>query len=116
MPDDELELATGAAHDAGSSSARFVGRTAEGPERIRRGAFRGIRPEEVSLEAIGPHGAEPGVRLAGVAVALEDREDGEYGTFRVSRTRDGDELLALSRDRRLSSGLGRVSTDHVAHG
>lgn len=75
-----------------------VGRTAQGPERIRRGAFRGTRAEEVSLEAIGPHGLDPGVRLVGRAIALEDREDGQYGTFRVSRTAAGDELLELARD------------------
>jgi phage head maturation protease len=75
-----------------------VGNTAEGPERFRRGAFRGTRPADVALEAIGPHGAESGVRLAGRAVELEDREDGEYGLFRVSRTAAGDELLELARD------------------
>jgi phage head maturation protease len=76
-----------------------VGRTREGPERMRRGAFRGTRPEDVTLEAIGAHGLEPGVRLAGRAVALEDREDGAYATFRVSRTVAGDELLELAGDR-----------------
>jgi HK97 family phage prohead protease len=75
-----------------------VGRTAQGPERFRRGAFRGTRPEEVTLEAIGAHGNDPGVRLAGRGVSLEDREDGQYGTFRVSRTAAGDELLELVRD------------------
>lgn len=75
-----------------------VGRTAQGPERFRRGAFRGTRPEDVALEAIGPHGVEAGVRLAGRAVALEDRDDGQYATFRVSRTAAGDELLELTRD------------------
>jgi len=72
--------------------------TPEGRERFRRGAFRGTAPGDVSLEAIGPHGAQPGVTLAGRAVELEDREDGLYGTFRVSRTRAGDELLELARD------------------
>lgn len=75
-----------------------IGRTAQGPERFRRGAFRGTKAEDVALEAIGPHGVEPGVRLAGRAVALEDRDDGMYGTFRVSRTAAGDELLELTRD------------------
>jgi HK97 family phage prohead protease len=106
------EILTSAAHDAPvlvrSESERLVelrimpwgvvGSTREGPERFRRGAFRGVKPEDVALEAIGPHGAEPGVRLAGRAVELEDRDDGEYGTFRVSRTRAGDELLELARD------------------
>ena len=109
MPD----LLTGAAHDAPisvrSESERLVeiriapwgvvGNTAEGPEILQRGAFRGTRPDEVALEAIGPHGAAPGVTLAGRAVELEDREDGGYGVFRVSRTRAGDELLELARDR-----------------
>jgi phage head maturation protease len=106
------DLRTGAAHDAAlmvrSESERLVelrimpwgvvGNTAEGPELFRRGAFRGVKPADVSLEAIGPHGVEPGVRLAGRAVELDDREDGQYGTFRVSRTVAGDELLELARD------------------
>jgi len=73
--------------------------TPQGPERFARGAFRGVDPETVTLEAIGAHGAEPGVRLAGRGVALEDREDGPYASFRVSRTAAGDELLELVRDR-----------------
>jgi phage head maturation protease len=106
------DLVTGAAYDADlrvrSEAERLidvrivpwgvVGSTAEGPELLRRGAFRGTRPQDVSLEAIGPHGNAPGVRLAGRAVALEDRDDGGYATFRVSRTRDGDELLELAAD------------------
>jgi HK97 family phage prohead protease len=75
-----------------------VAETPEGRERFRRGAFRGTQPGDVTLEAIGPHGAEPGVQLAGRAVELDDRDDGQYGTFRVSRTRAGDELLELARD------------------
>lgn len=75
-----------------------VGRTAQGPERIRPGAFRGARAGDVSLEAIGAHGLEPGVRLVGRGVSLDDRQDGLYGTFRVARTRDGDELLELARE------------------
>jgi len=75
-----------------------VGRTAEGPERFRRGAFRGVDAGDVTLEAIGPHGREPGVTLAGRGVALEELDDGAHGTFRVSRTRAGDELLELARD------------------
>jgi phage head maturation protease len=75
-----------------------VAETPEGRERFRRGAFRGTAPGDVTLEAIGPHGAQPGVQLAGRGVELDDRDDGEYGTFRVSRTRAGDELLELARD------------------
>jgi HK97 family phage prohead protease len=106
------ELVTGAAHESSlsvrSEEERLIdlrilpwgeiGQTSEGRERVKRGAFRGVKPEDVSLEAIGPHGNDPGVRLAGRAVSLEDREDGQYGTFRVSRTHAGDELLELARD------------------
>jgi len=75
-----------------------IGQTRDGPETFRRGAFRGVKAEDVTLEAIGPHGSDPGVTLAGRGVALEDRQDAQYGTFRVSRTRAGDELLELARD------------------
>ena len=75
-----------------------VAPTPQGRERFVRGAFRDVDPGSVTLEAIGPHGAEPGVRLAGRAIALDDRDDGPYASFRVSRTRDGDELLELARD------------------
>jgi phage head maturation protease len=106
------ELLTSAAYDAPilvrSESERLVelrimpwgvvGRTRDGLEQFRRGAFRGVKPADVVLEAIGPHGDDPGVRLAGRAVELDDREDALYGTFRVSRTHAGDELLELARD------------------
>jgi hypothetical protein len=76
-----------------------VARTPQGPERVVRGAFRGVDPESVVLEAIGPHGNEPGVRLAGRGISFEEREDGPYLAARVSRTSAGDELLELVRDR-----------------
>jgi phage head maturation protease len=76
-----------------------VAETPQGRERFMRGAFRDTDPESVTLEAIGPHGAEPGVRLAGRAVSITDHEDGPRATFRVSRTAAGDELLELVRDR-----------------
>jgi len=76
-----------------------IGDTPDGKEMFTRGAFADTDPESVTLEAIGPHGADPGVRLAGRSTALEDREDGQYARFLVSRTRDGDELLELARDR-----------------
>ena len=76
-----------------------VADTPDGRESFARGAFEGTDPESVTLEAIGPHGADPGVRLAGRSVGLEDRDDGQYARFLVSRTRDGDELLELARDR-----------------
>jgi phage head maturation protease len=76
-----------------------IAQTPQGPERFIRGAFRGTDPETVTLEAIGPHGSDPGVRLAGRGVALEERDDGPYLSVRVSKTTAGDELLELVRDR-----------------
>jgi HK97 family phage prohead protease len=76
-----------------------VAETPDGREMFARGAFADTEPESVTLEAIGPHGNDPGVRLVGRATALEDREDGQYARFLVSRTREGDELLELARDR-----------------
>jgi phage head maturation protease len=95
-----------------------VAETPQGRERFRRGAFRGTAPGDVTLEAIGPHGVEPGVQLAGRAVELEDREDGEYGLFRVSRTRAGDELLELARDGvyRHASAVFRAVTSRLIDG
>lgn len=75
-----------------------LGRTNEGPERFRRGAFRGTDPSRVTLEAIGAHAAEPGVRLAGRGVAIDEREDAAYLTVRASKVSAGDELLELVRD------------------
>lgn len=72
--------------------------TTEGPEVWVRGAFRGVDPGSVGLEAIGPHGREPGVRLCGRAESIEERVDGAYASFRVSRTAAGDEMLALVSD------------------
>jgi len=76
-----------------------VADTPQGRERFIRGAFAGTDPGSVSLEAIGPHGSEPGVRLVGAATSLVDRADGPRATFRVSRTAAGDELLELVRDK-----------------
>jgi hypothetical protein len=75
-----------------------IAHTSAGPERFARGAFRGTDPASVTLEAIGPHGAEPGVRLAGRGIACSEEDDGPHLSVRVSRTGAGDELLELVRD------------------
>ena len=75
-----------------------IGDTPDGPERFVRGAFEETVPERVTLEAIGAHGAEPGVRLVGRATEIIDRDDGLYTTFRVANTHAGDELLELARE------------------
>lgn len=81
--------------------------TITGPEIFERGAFEGTDPAKVRL--MGPeHEALIGVgqdgkpamkrRPTGRAIALDDREDGQYATFRVARTVAGDEQLALAVD------------------
>ena len=75
-----------------------VADTPQGRETFIRGAFVGTDPGSVTLEAIGPHGAEPGVRLAGRGVSIAEPADGPRAEFRVSRTAAGDELLELVRD------------------
>jgi HK97 family phage prohead protease len=95
-----------------------ISETPDGREMFARGAFEGAEPERVTLEAIGPHGADPGVRLVGRATRLDDRDDGLYATFAVSRTRDGDELLELARDGvyRGASVVFTPITDRAADG
>lgn len=61
------------------------------PESFARGAVAGVDPTRVRL--LAQH-REP----IGIMVSLEERDDGAYATFRVSRTRTGDEMLQLIRD------------------
>ena len=84
------------------------GQTDEGPEIIERGALEGTDPESVMFRL--DH-ADP---LTGRMVALEDREDGPYGTFRVADTPRGDEQLELVRSglyKGLSVGFVRAPVD-----
>jgi phage head maturation protease len=99
--DSELEMRSESDRIVSARLLRWgeVAETPQGRERIVRGAFRGIDPTSVTLEAIGPHGADPGVRLAGRGVSITERDDGPHAELRVSRTAAGDELLELVRDR-----------------
>lgn len=63
-----------------------------GREAFKRGAFSKVDPKKVVL-LLG-HGNDP----TGRGIALEEREDGPYMTFKVSQTQRGDELLTLARD------------------
>src|SRR6266540_4877256 len=69
------------------------------------GAFRDAVPAEVSLTASHPR--DGGELPIGVAVSLEDRVDGCYITGRVSKTRVGDEILELVRDKALKGSEER---------
>jgi HK97 family phage major capsid protein len=78
-----------------------------GTEEFARGAFDGTDPSRVYL--IGPeherhlalgHNGDPKLvrRPVGKGMALEDRDDGAYMTFKVARTSAGDDMLALIED------------------
>lgn len=69
-----------------------------GPEVFRRGAFAGIDPGRVRLRL--EHQDPP----AGKGIDLEERSDGAYMTFRVSKTQRGDDLLTLAADKVADGG------------
>jgi hypothetical protein len=70
-----------------------VAQTESGPEKVKRGAFAGVDPARVTVEALRHDGA-----LVGRGTALEDRDDGAYLTARIAATAAGDELLELVRE------------------
>jgi phage head maturation protease len=81
--------------------------TMTGPEVIERGAFRSVNPpavllmgleHEVHLGADQTGKIRPVRRPMGRAIAFEERHDGAYATFRVSKTASGDEFLELAND------------------
>lgn len=79
--------------------------TAVGLEEFKRGAFADTEPAGVFLMGL-EHEAHLGMGQSGQpvvtrhpvgkAIALEDRADAMYGTFRVAKTARGDEVLALA--------------------
>lgn len=81
--------------------------TISGPEVIARGAFENTDPSKVLLMGLehevhlglGQDGrVVPTRRPTGKAIAIEEREDGGYATFRVAKTASGDEILALAEE------------------
>lgn len=79
--------------------------TMNGLEEFRRGAFADTKPSDVLLMGL-QHEAHIGLgqdgqpvltrHPVGKAIALDDRADAQYGTFRVAKTARGDEVLALA--------------------
>ncbi len=79
--------------------------TAAGLEEFKRGAFADADPKNVFLMGL-EHEAHIGLGQSGQptiarhpvgkAIALDDRPDAQYGTFRVAKTARGDEVLALA--------------------
>jgi phage head maturation protease len=68
-----------------------------GPEVFARGAFSDVDPGKVRLKAPDNDGYHRGPTV-GRGIALEERDDGAYMTFKVSKTQPGDELLTLVAD------------------
>jgi uncharacterized protein len=63
-------------------------------ESFTLGAFRDADPEQVPLLAVHDHASLP----IGRAMTLAEEDRGLAGSFRVSETRAGDEVLTLIRD------------------
>jgi phage head maturation protease len=92
--------------------------TLTGLEEFARGAFADTQPSDVLLMGL-EHEAHFGLgqngqpvltrHPIGKAVALDDRKDAQYGTFRVAKTSRGDEALALA-----SEGIVRGASAEFA--
>jgi uncharacterized protein len=76
--------------------ARVVDRGRLVVETFTRGALAGTDPGKVPLTATHPRDA--GTLPIGVTIELDDRSDAAYGSWRVSDTHLGNEVLALARD------------------
>jgi HK97 family phage prohead protease len=77
-------------------TAQVVDRGRLVTETFTRGALDGTDPATVPLTATHPRDA--GTLPIGVTLTIEDRSDAAYGSWRVSDTHLGNEVLALARD------------------
>ena len=68
-----------------------------GPEMFTRGAFADVDPRKVVLKAPDANGKHTGP-VTGRGMAIHDRDDGAYMTFKVAKTQAGDDQLALAAD------------------
>jgi HK97 family phage prohead protease len=81
------------------------------PESFVRGALADVDITETRLLAHHDR-----TRPIGRGVEMEEREDGAYAVFRVSQTREGDEMLALAADGVLQFSPGFIPRDQSADG
>lgn len=73
------------------------------PESFQQGALADIDPTTIRL--LAHHDTTQPI---GRSIGLEERADGAYATFRISRTRLGDEMLELARDGVLGFSVGFI--------
>jgi phage head maturation protease len=76
--------------------ARVLDRGRLVTESFERGALVGIDPARVPLTATHPRDA--GTLPIGVTLAIDERAEAAWGSWRVSKTALGDEVLELARD------------------
>jgi HK97 family phage prohead protease len=82
-------------------------------EVFERGALADADPARVPLMRTHPRG-DPAMLPIGRTLEIEERDDAAWGTWRVSRTAAGDEILELVRD---GVGLGlSIGFNEVAGG
>jgi HK97 family phage prohead protease len=79
-----------------NTEAQVVDRGRLVVETFTRGALQGTDPGKIPLTALHPRDA--GTLPIGVTLSIEDRSDAAYGSWRVSDTHLGNEVLALARD------------------
>ena len=68
-----------------------------GPETFEPGAFRDVDPRKVILKGVESDGTHRGP-VIGSGRVIQERADGAYITFKVSKTQAGDDNLALLAD------------------
>lgn len=94
MPDAELEVRSMEARELGALIVPWNTpvQTPIGIESFKPGAFRHVDPKKVVLRL--EHEGPP----VGRGMSLEERAEGPYMTFKVSKTQRGDDALTLARD------------------
>jgi uncharacterized protein len=78
------------------TEAQVVDRGRMVVETFQRGALAGTDPARIALTATHPRDA--GTLPIGVTLEIDERSDAAYGSWRVSDTLLGNEVLALARD------------------
>jgi phage head maturation protease len=78
------------------TEAHVLDRGREVVETFQRGALHDVDPASVPLTVRHPRSSEE--LPIGVTLSIEERADAAWGSWRVSRTASGDEVLELAKD------------------